>query len=109
MTELAPRAAFQGAVVYIHSAAKKVLLGIHIYNGVKIRTTPSFIPRQRTGANAPSKPFQSHRASASGTLGPIGIYKRSERFLACSNRPALTLEGGLPLFTELPRRCSAGN
>src|SRR5918993_331429 len=104
MTELAPRA-FQGAVAYIHSAAKKVLLGIHIYNGVKIRTTPSFIPRQRTGANTPSTPLQSHRASASGTLGPIGIYKRSERFLACSNRPALTLEGGLPLFTELPRKC----
>ena len=108
MTEHAPRA-FQGAVASIHSAAKKVLLGIHIYNGVKIRTTPSFIPCQRTGANAPSKPFQSHRASASGTLGPIGIYKRSKRFFACSNRPALTLEGALPLFTELPRRCSAGN
>ena len=113
ITEHAPRA-FQAAVAYIHSAAKKVLLGIHIYNGVKIRTTPSFIPRQRTGANAPSQPLQSHRASASGTLasgtlGPIGIYKSSERFLACSNRPALTLEGGLPLFTELPRRCSAGN
>ena len=29
MTELAP-VAFQGAVAYIHSAAKKVLLGIHI-------------------------------------------------------------------------------
>src|SRR5215207_4922663 len=79
ITEHASRA-FQGAVAYIHSAAKKVLLGIHIYNGVKIRTTPSFIPRQRTGANAPSQPLQSHRASASGTLGPIGIYKRSERF-----------------------------
>jgi hypothetical protein len=59
MTELAPRAAFQGAVASIHSAAKKVLLGIHIFNGVKIRTTPSFIPRQRTRANAPSKPPQS--------------------------------------------------
>jgi hypothetical protein len=43
MTEHAPRA-FQGAVAYIHSAAKKVLLGIHIYNGVKIRTTPSLYP-----------------------------------------------------------------
>jgi hypothetical protein len=69
MTEHAPRA-FQGAVAYIHSAAKKVLLGIHIYNGVKIRTTPSFIPRQRTGANAPSKPFKATELVPAAPLAP---------------------------------------